>query len=701
MQITVAKGSGFCFGVRRAYKILEEQIAARREGDRICTLGSFVHNPLIVEELKGRGVPVVTEAELPSLAESASESSRVTVVLRTHGIPKELCAQLSEYKEKNQYFDYVDCTCPCVSRIHGIVEKESSVEPEDSFLVIIGDPEHPEVKAIRSYCACDCAVCSTLDELKKIKIDKKRVICVAQTTQKLTECKLCQNYLLNLFTNARIYDTICKVTEERQTEVEKLARVSDIMLILGGRESSNTNKLFEISKNIQPNTFFVERIGEIPLECIDPNNKMGITAGASTPDSLIEEAIKAMKETFNTTEDFEALFNESEMHTIKTGQLVKGVILGIDDRFIQVDLGANLTGIIPSGEATEDNVKLADVFKVGDEIEAVVTKTSDNEGVATLSKKQADTRASKTKIAEAYANGDIIEGKVTEVAKNKEGVAKGLVFSALSTKFFVPASQTGVAKGGDISVLLGTEQKAKITEMGGAGRRAVASFSVVAREERNAEIEAFWATLSEGQVFEGTVKSMTDYGVFVNIGPVDGMVHKTELSWKRFRIPADIVSVGDKLTVYIKDLNPEKKRISLGCKTAEENPWNIFVAQYNVDDVVSVKVASIMTYGAFAEIIEGVDGLIHISQIANKRLGNPAEVLHVGDVVDAKITEIDTESKKVSLSIRALIEDTEVVEDEANEENAEAVAEEAVETAEAVEETVEAVAEEAATEVTE
>lgn len=685
MKITVAKGAGFCFGVRRAYKILEGKIAARGEGDRICTLGSFVHNPLIVEELKDRGVPVVTEDDLPSLAESASEISRVTVVLRTHGIPKELCERLKEYKEKNPYFDYVDCTCPCVSKIHGIVAKESSEDSENSFLVIIGDPDHPEVKAIRSYCVCECAVCSTLEELKKIKIDKERVICVAQTTQKLTECKLCQNYLLNLFTNTKIYDTICKVTEERQTEVEKLAEVSDIMLILGGRESSNTNKLFEISKKIQPNTFFVERIGELPLECIDPNNKMGITAGASTPDSLIEEAIKAMKETFNTTEDFEALLNESEMHTIKTGQLIKGVILGIDDRFIQVDLGANLTGMIPSTEASDDNVKLTEAFKVGDEIEAVVTKTSDSEGVAMLSKRQADNRAGKIKVAEAYANGEIIEGKVTEVAKNKEGVAKGLVFSALSTKFFVPASQTGVAKGEDISALLGTVQKAKITEMGGVGRRAVASFSVVAREERNAEIEAFWATLSEGQVFEGTVKSMTDYGVFVNIGPVDGMVHKTELSWKRFRIPSDIVSVGDKLTVYIKDLNPEKKRISLGCKTAEDNPWNMFVGQYNVDDVVSVKIASIMTYGAFAEIIEGVDGLIHISQIANKRLGNPAEVLHVGDVVDAKITEIDTENKKVSLSIRALLDEGETVTEEATEEVVEeTVAEEAV-----VEETAE------------
>ncbi len=655
MEIEVAKGSGFCFGVRRAYKILESEIEKRADGDRIFTLGSFVHNPLITEQLRSKGVEIIDEDRIPGLAKEAGEGAGVTIILRTHGVSKEICAMLDKYAQDNPYFRYVDCTCPCVSKIHRIAERESSEAPDDTLIVILGDKNHPEVKAIESYCGCEYVVCSSPEEVKKITSDKSRIICVAQTTEKQTKCKLCQNFLLNSFTNAKIYDTICKVTEERQTEVEKLARRADVMLILGGRESSNTNKLFEISRTIQPATFFVERISELPLDCIGPDIKLGITAGASTPDSLIEEAIMAMSENIEkNTEDFGAMLNESEIHTIKTGQLVKGVILGLDDREIRVDLGSNLTGIISANEVSDDNsLKITEAFKIGDEIEAIVVKTNDQEGTANLSKRQADNRANKGKVTEAFENGTILEGKVTEVAKNKEGVAKGLVFAALSTKFFIPASQTGIPKGEDISKLLGTVQKVKITELGSPGKRAVASISVVMKEERNAEIDEFWSTLEVGQVFEGTVKSMTDYGVFVNIGPVDGMVHKSELSWQRFRIPADIVSVGDKLTVYVKDLNPEKRRISLGCKTEANNPWNMFISQYNEGDIVPVKIASLMTYGAFAEIIPGVDGLIHISQIADKRIGNPAEVLHVGDEVNVKITAIDTENKKVSLSIRA------------------------------------------------
>lgn len=652
MKITVAKGSGFCFGVRRAYKILEEEIANSKNGDRIVTLGSFVHNPQIVEELRKKGVPPITENEIDALYESANEQGNLTVVLRTHGVSKQLTEKLAELQSKNPHFRAVDCTCPCVAHIHDIARKESLESSDDTLIVIIGDASHPEVSAIRSYCACENRVFANLDEIKLLKTDKKRIVCIAQTTQKITECKLCQNYLLKHFTSVKIYDTICKVTEERQTEVEKLARESDVMLILGGRESSNTNKLFEISKVIQPSTFFVEQISEIPLECIHPNTKMGISAGASTPDSLIEEAITAMSDIMENKNEFAALLEETGINLPRTGALIKGTVVSINDREVYVDLNSGCTGLISIDEFNDDE----NGIKVGDEIEAVVVKKNDPDGIIILSKKQADNRVSKVKIEEAYNNSDILDGKVIEIVK-KDDVVKGVIVNALRAKFFVPASQTGVAKDGDVDALLGTVKQFKIIELGAGSKRAVASIAIVDKEKRNAEIEEFWASLTEGKVFEGTVKSMTDYGVFVNIGPIDGMVHKSELSWKRFRVPSDVVSVGDKLTVYIKDLNPEKKRISLGCKTAENNPWNIFVSDHNVGDVVSVKIANIMPYGAFAEIIDGVDGLIHISQIATKRLGNPAEVLHTGDVVDAKIIDIDTEKRKVSLSIRALLEE--------------------------------------------
>ena len=357
-------------------------------------------------------------------------------------------------------------------------------------------------------------------------------------------------------------------------------------------------------------------------------------------------------------EDFATLLAESESKNIKTGDKVCGKIVAVDEREIKVDLGSNYTGVIPATEATDDaSAKLTELFNVGDEIVAIVTKTNDELGIANMSKKQADFRAAESKLSEAFDNATVIEGKIVDAIKG------GVVMSVFSTKVFIPASQTGLPKGAELSTLVGTVQEAKITELpAGRGRRAVASISAVKREKRAAELQDFWAGLEVGQVFEGTVKSMTDYGVFVNIGPVDGMVHKTELSWKRFRVPADIVSVGDTLTVFIKEFNPETKRISLGCKTEETNPWNTFVNEYNVGDVVSVKIVGLKTYGAFAAIIDGVDGLIHISQIANKKIGNPAEVLHVGDVVDTKIVAIDTENRKVSLSISERLEPS--VEDE-------------------------------------
>ncbi|MBR2459935.1 MAG: 4-hydroxy-3-methylbut-2-enyl diphosphate reductase [Clostridia bacterium] len=666
MKITVAKGAGFCFGVRRAYGILEEIIRNRLPGERIFTLGSFVHNPIIVEELAERGVRSIDEQELSKLFDEANPGAEVTVLMRTHGISRDIRDKLSEYCEKNTCFRAVDCTCPCVLRIHEIVERETLVEPEKTVLLILGDELHPEVQAIMSYCRCECIVFKTAAELEKLDLRGKRPVLVQQTTQLLTECKLSKNYLCKHFTNLTIYDTICKVTEERQKETAELAERVDIMLVLGGRSSSNTNKLYKIAMEHQPQTYFVENTSELPLRCISPETNLGITAGASTPDSLIEEAIKIMEnmeiKDNIVTEDFAELLKESESRNIKTGDSVEGIIVSVDDREIKVDLQSNYTGVIVAEEATDDSsVKLAEQFHVGDMVVAIVTKTNDELGIANLSKRQADARASAGKLAEAYENGEVFEGKIVSAVKG------GVIMNAFSTKLFIPASQTGVPKDGDLNALVGTVQEAKITELpAGRGRRAVASISVVKKAKRAAELNDFWASLEVGKVFEGSVKSITDYGVFVNLGPVDGMVHRTELTWKRFKTPSDVVSVGDVLTVYVKEYDAAAKRISLGCKTEENNPWHVFEANYNVGDVVSVKIVSIKTYGAFAEVIEGVDGLIHISEIANKKLGNPAEVLHIGDVVDAKLIEINNETHKISLSIRQLSElgaDEEVVEE--------------------------------------
>ncbi len=367
-------------------------------------------------------------------------------------------------------------------------------------------------------------------------------------------------------------------------------------------------------------------------------------------------------------EDFAELLEKS-LKTIHTGETVSGTVTSVSAGELHVDLGAKVTGIIAYDEITDDtSVKLCDLYKAGDEIEAMVVKVSDRDGVATLSKKRIDSRQSWKQILDAYNDGAVIEGTVKEVIKG------GVLLDYNGSRLFVPASQTGVPKSGDLSTLVGKTAKARIIEINEGRKRAVASIRKVQSEERKEKEAAFWASVEVGQQFEGEVKSLTSYGAFVDLGGVDGMVHSSELSWTRIKSPADVVSVGDVIKVYVKDLNPETKRISLGYKTEDTNPWKIFTDKYTVGDVAEVKIVNLMPFGAFAEIVPGTDGLIHISQIANRKIANPAEVLSVGDTVTAAITAIDEENHQISLSMRALLEEEAPVEeaDEAVEETADA-----------------------------
>nr|MBQ4319222.1 S1 RNA-binding domain-containing protein [Clostridia bacterium] len=358
------------------------------------------------------------------------------------------------------------------------------------------------------------------------------------------------------------------------------------------------------------------------------------------------------------------LLEESSLETIKSGQTVKGIITSISPNEIHVDLGTKVTGIIAFDELTDNpSDKLNELFAVGQEIEARVIKVSDLDGVATLSKKQTDSIANWNKIVEAYNEAAILEGRIVEAVKS------GVLISIGGVKVFIPASQSGVPKSGDLNTLIGTTQRVKIIDLNEQRRRAVASIRAVAREEAKAKEADFWANIEKDKKYEGVVKSLTAYGAFVDLGGVDGMVHSTELSWKRIKHPSDVVSIGDTITVYVKDFDPEAKRISLGYKTEETNPWNVFLNTYNVGDTAKVKIVSLMDFGAFAEVVPGTDGLIHISQIADRKIDKPADVLEVGQEVDAKIIDIDTEKRKISLSIRALLEASAEEAEEAAEEN--------------------------------
>ena len=676
-MIEIAKNAGFCFGVKRATEELEHAIAAET-GERIYTLGQLIHNDTYNRQLEAAGVGVTSIEAIPSLVASATASSPVRVFVRAHGIPRQDEELLRAMTRVNPHFSYEDCTCPFVKKIHTIAVEHSS--PEHLF-VLIGHESHPEVVGIMSYFEYDKLVFESAAALEKAilegvfeKYKGKTPILAAQTTQNLGEWKKCQEIFKKLYTNPLIFDTICSVTESRQTEVKELSARSDLMIVIGGKESSNTAKLYDICKKICPATVRIERPDELAeLDFImSAHTRVGIAAGASTPSGVIQEVYKTMSEM---KENFEELL-DSSFKTLNTGDIVTGIVTAVTDAELTLDLGAQVTGFIKAEQITDDpSVKLTEMFKKGDEIEARVGRVSDIEGIAELSKKAVDSAKSWKRVVDACENGDVLCGKVVDVVKG------GVNVLVDANKIFVPASHTGVPKEGDLNVLKGTDVRIKIIEI--KGNRAIGSIRLVLRDERRAQEEAFWASIEEGKVYTGVVKSMTSYGAFVDLGGVDGMVHKTELSWYPIASPAAVVSVGQELTVFVKSFDVEKKRISLGYKTDDTNPWYLFTGKYAVGDVASVKIVNMMPFGAFAEIVEGVDGLIHISQIAQEKIGKPADVLELGQVVDAKIIAIDEENQKVSLSIRALLDEAQALAEAMPEED---VVEEAVE--EAVEEPV-------------
>ncbi len=650
MKITLAESAGFCFGVKRATDTLESLIAAG-EG-KIYTYGDIIHNPQYLQKMREAGVVTVGINEIERLCVEATEDSPVYVLIRAHGITKSEEELLKLAEKRNPYFHSVDCTCPFVSKVHRIADEETD---EDSVFILIGSKEHPEVKGIVSWTHGEACVFASADEIDRYvqgnnatKWNKKRIIVAAQTTQNIEEWKKSYEKIKKLYTNAIIFDTICNVTEKRQGEASKLAPESDVMLVIGGKESSNTKKLYDICRLACPKTYMIETYKDIPSEILGNTYKIGITAGASTPGGIIEEVIHKMAE-LETMQTFEELLDGS-FKTLNTGDIVTGVVTSVTGTEVHLDLGAKATGIITLDQFTEDTTaKLSDLVKVGDEVKAFVIKVSDIDGIATLSKKRVDSDASWYALQELEANGTIVEGKVVEAVKG------GVVMNVNSVRVFVPASLSGVSKDGDLNSLVGTTQKVKLKEVNARSKRAYGSIRDVVRAERKAREEAFWSSAEVGNKYHGTVKNLTAYGAFVEIAPgIEGMVHVSELTWKRVRQPSDVVSVGDEIDVYILDLNRERKRISLGCKTEETNPWYVFTQKYSLGDVAEVKIANFTTFGAFAEIVPGQDGLIHISEISDQRISKASDVLEIGQLVNAKIIAIDEENKKVSLSIKAL-----------------------------------------------
>ncbi len=654
MKITLAKTAGFCFGVNRAVKMVYELLDS---GKKVCTLGPIIHNPQMVEELSARGVRIVNSPK--------EVGQNETLVIRSHGVTDSVYTEL-----KTNNTDFADATCPFVAKIHKIVSQKSR---EGYTVIVAGDANHQEVIGICGHVFGDVFVIANPNELEDLlknhnNFNQNRVIMVSQTTFNAEIWDECQKKLKKVCTNAEIFDTICNATSMRQQEAAELSAENDVMIVVGGRHSSNTSKLFDVCKANCDKTYLIENASELKDIVFNGCGRVGVVAGASTPAGIIKEVIKTMSENLQPVEEqtevkesvqksFEEMTDEeafeASLSNLTGDQKVCGTVIAVNPTEITVDIGRGLTGYVTAGEYSSDpDVKLTEEVKVDDKLNLIIMKINDQEGTAMLSKRRYDAIAGWDNIVAAKESGEVVTGFVKEVIKG------GVVAYSNNIRVFIPASQATASRGESLEDLKGKEVSFRIIEIG-RGRRAVGSIRSVLREQRKAAEDKVWENIAVGDRFTGTVKSLTSYGAFVDIGGADGMIHISELSWQRIKNPSEVVLVGDTVEVYVKAIDPEKRKISLGYKKPEDNPWVIFENTYKVGDTAKVTIVSMTTYGAFARIIPGIDGLIHISQIANKHIAKPQDELTVGQEVEAKIIAVDSEKKRVSLSIRALLEPAE------------------------------------------
>lgn len=641
-KIIVAESAGFCFGVNRAINILYKLID---ENKPACTLGPIIHNMQMVNELREKGVRTIDKIS------EAKENE--TIVIRSHGVPQSIVDEINE-----RHLDYIDATCPFVSKIHKIVSETD----DDSIVIIAGDKNHPEVQGIMGHCKSKCYTFKNQEELQELfsiipQKNYKTIKIVAQTTFDLKEWEKSLKSLKNVYTNTKIFDTMCNATSIRQREAANISKSVDLMFVIGDKHSSNSFKLYSICSSNCENTFFIETADELPLEMVKKADSIGVTAGASTPARIIKEVLDKMSEvnTSSVNENelsFEEMLEES-LKSMNTNERVMGTVMSIaPNGDVSVDVGRKQAGFIPKDEISYDpTVTAQDVLKVGDEIELLIMKTNDQEGTIMLSKKRVDAQKNWEELEALNGSDEIFTGKVIEAVNG------GIIVMLKDNRVFIPASQATLSRDEDPSALVGKEVQYRLLEVSRKGRRkrAIGSIKSVLKEKRAEEKAKLLETLAVGNHYKGVVKSLTSYGAFVDIGGVYGMIHISELSWSRIKHPSEVVNVGDEVEVYIKDINEETKKISLGYKKEEDNPWFILKNEYPVGSVVKCKIVGLTTFGAFANIIPGIDGLIHISQIANKRIDKPQDVLSVGQEVEAKIIAIDFDKKRVSLSMRALL----------------------------------------------
>ena len=647
MKIEVAAHAGFCFGVRRSVSAVDELL---KSGKRITTLGPVIHNPAVIEGMKARGVVVAEEKE---------EVGGDTVVIRAHGAPK----SVHDYFLKKG-MEVVDTTCPFVERIHRRVREASA---QGIPVLIVGEKEHAEVVGIRGWVeGSDCFIVYSAGEIDALPPMQRACVVAQTTTPQALYDGLCA-HLRERIPECEVFGSICKATVLHQSEARELAARVDVMLVVGGRNSSNTRKLFALCSEICKRTYFIEKAEQVAGIPVTGNEIIGITAGASTPDEIIKEVVTRMSELDKTItpqtdapveaqdsaqdSEFAAEF-EKTLVSIRPGQTVTGTIVQVTDNEVCVNIGYKSDGLIPVAELiNQENHREA--YKVGDEIEVEVVKVNDGEGNVLLSQKNIVSRKNWDALVAKYENNEYVEGVGKDVVKG------GLIVDVDGVRTFVPASQLSERYVEKIDQFVGKPMKLKIIEVDKQKRRLVASRKAVLAEESAAAKAAAWEKLEVGTIVHGIVRRLTDFGAFVDIGGVDGLIHITDLSWGRVKHPSDVVKPGDEVDVLVLALDRERERISLGLKQTKPKPWETAQVNYPVGSICEGKVVRIVTFGAFVELEPGLDGLVHISQIAPTRINKVEDVLHVGDMVRVRILDVNPEAKRISLSIRDAAEPAE------------------------------------------
>ena len=634
MQIILAKTAGFCFGVNRAVKLTYELL---EQGRPVATLGPLIHNPQVVEDLESKGA--ITCDSVDDVPDGYE------VVIRSHGVGQSVYDKISTRR-----LAYHDATCPFVTKIHKIAARAGA---EGAMLLVAGDAKHPEVQGIVGHTTGKVEVFANLAELEKLLPEltqQKSIFVVAQTTFNVQSWETCKEFLKNQCTNAKIFDTICNATWARQQEAEDLSQKCDHMVVIGGHHSSNTQKLLQVAAR-HTKAINVETADELDKDWLNGARIVGVTAGASTPSSIIEEVLNCMSEEIRDDMSFEEMLAASEAKPLYAGKIVKAKVISVSPTECVVGIdGSKHTGIVKLSEMSHDpNAKMEDLVKVDDELDLVVVKTNDQEGVDTLSRVRFEAQKGMKDVSEAAENGTVMEGDVMEANKG------GVVVNVKGVRVFVPRSQATMRRDEDYTKLVGQHVKLVITEC--AGRKIVGSINKVTAEENKAKRDEFWKNVEVDKQYTGVVKSLTSYGAFVDIGGVDGLCHISELSWNNIKHPSEVVSVGDTIEVYVKSYDPENQKVSLGYKKEEDNPWEKLKNEYPIGSEFEAPVVSITKFGAFVRILPGIDGLVHISEISNERVNKVSDVLKVGDMVKVKLINVDFDRKRISLSMKACLDE--------------------------------------------